>query len=346
VKRAVLARLGAVLGACLTVTAPSFGAVTFELVNADAPGEGLNDPTPVLPEGGNPATTVGEARRRVLAQVFSQVGCHLDSVVPVKVSVHFDPLLCTIDSAVLANAGPWQASRNFPGAPLSNTFYPVALANARAGVDLDAANPDVFMNFNAGLGGSNCVPGAGWYYGIDGNASPLDFDMFTLAMHELMHGLGFLTFENVSTGEKLFGSNDAYIVNLQVVNGVPSSYVAMTDAQRATANRSEPNLRWAGANLVAAYGAPSALFAPSTLIDGSSVNHLSRSQFPTELMSPYYLGPQHELGRTLPILADEGWGVHTQCVPSAPAPALPFWGVALLGGMLMAGAVGAQRRRS
>jgi hypothetical protein len=240
-KRAVLARLCAVVGAWLTVAAPSFGAATFELVNADSPGEGLNDPTPALPEGGNPATTVGEARRRVLAQVFSQVGCHLDSAVPIKVSVHFDPLLCTIDSAVLANAGPWQASRNFPGAPLSNTFYPVALANARAGVDLDAAN--------------------------------------------------------VSTGEKLFGSNDAYIVNLQVVNGVPSSYVAMTDAQRATANRSEPNLRWAGANLVAAYGAPSALFAPSTLIDGSSVNHLSRSQFPNELMSPYYLGPQHDDGR-------------------------------------------------
>lgn len=38
-------------------------------LNADAPGVGLNDPTPATPVGGNYGTTVGEQRREPCARI-------------------------------------------------------------------------------------------------------------------------------------------------------------------------------------------------------------------------------------------------------------------------------------
>ena len=47
--------------------------------NADAPGVGLNDPTPVAPVGGNPGTTLGEQRRIALHYAADLWGAKLDS---------------------------------------------------------------------------------------------------------------------------------------------------------------------------------------------------------------------------------------------------------------------------
>src|SRR5438093_8524133 len=44
------------------VTAPAVEAATITVINNDGPGEGLNDPTPVAPVGGNTGTTRGQQR--------------------------------------------------------------------------------------------------------------------------------------------------------------------------------------------------------------------------------------------------------------------------------------------
>lgn len=332
----------ALLGVWLTFGSVASGAASFELVVADGPGEGLNDPTPFTPVGGNFGTTLGTARRILLARMFAEVGCRLQSGVPINVSVQFDPMECSTSSAVLASAGPWQAVRNFPGSVRVNTFYPVALANALAGVDLAPQSPDVFMTINSSLGSPGCLPSSPWYLGFDSAGPSSSPDLFTTSMHELVHGLGFMTFSNASTGEKFFGADDVYIANLLALNGVPQNYSAMTDAGRAEANRSEPFLVWNGSNLLGTYGAAAPLYAPASFLPGSSVSHLSNSLFPEELMRPFYNGPQHELGRALSVLADEGWMVQAQC--ATPAPATPSWALAVLAGLLVAGAGAACRR--
>jgi hypothetical protein len=43
-------------------------AANILVVNADGSGEGLNDPTPAAPVGGNPGTTIGQQRLVVLQQ--------------------------------------------------------------------------------------------------------------------------------------------------------------------------------------------------------------------------------------------------------------------------------------
>ena len=69
--------------------------------------------------------------------------------------------------------------RNFAGAPLRNTWYPRALANKLAGVNLVEkngsdpslpANMDIKTQFNVNLGNAGCLDGTPFYLGLDGNA--------------------------------------------------------------------------------------------------------------------------------------------------------------------------------
>jgi hypothetical protein len=120
----------------------------------------------------------------------------------------------------------------------------------------------------------------------------------------------------------------------------------MTDAQRAAADVAEPNLVWSGAQLVGHYGSAAALFAPTTIQGASSVNHFSYNLLSTELLNPYYTAANHNLGRALYTLKDEGWSAHA-CTTFTPAsaPATPEWSLVLMGlGFAVAG-LGAMKRR-
>jgi hypothetical protein len=124
----------------------------------------------------------------------------------------------------------------------------------------------------------------------------------------------------------------------------------MTDAQRVTADVSDPNLYWSGANVDGAASSLTAglisghvrLYAPSTVSPGSSVSHYSTAVSPNELMEPAYTGPNHDLRLTTDLLRDLGWPV-----PASPTvPATPGLVVGLLGAALLLAAVSRLRRAS
>ena len=50
------------MAAVLLFASAGAQAVTITVDNADPPGVGLNDPTPVAPVGGNPGMTLGDQR--------------------------------------------------------------------------------------------------------------------------------------------------------------------------------------------------------------------------------------------------------------------------------------------
>ena len=334
---------------CTLAAAPARATATMVIDNADPAGQGLNDPTPFVPVGGNAATTLGAARLAVFQQAASVWGAQLTSSVVIHVDTQFTPLTCTASSAVLASTGTTTVHRDFAGAPLAGTWYPQALANALAHADLDPTNADIATAFNSALGGSSCLAGTTFYLGFDGHPGAGQIDMLTTVLHELAHGLGFQTFEDLPTGTELNGFSDAFLHSLQEVNVTPTGLADMTNAQRVSANESDPNLYWSGANVQAAASSLTAglaaghvrLYAPPTIVGGSSVSHYSTALTPNELMEPVYTGPNHNVTLTAKLLQDLGWPTTVSVLTAVPA--VPASGACLLAGAMVA--VAARRLR-
>jgi hypothetical protein len=85
-------------------------------------------------------------------------------------------------SSTLGQASSAELLSDFPNAPRSGTWYPVALANELAGQDLNDTTAEIVADFNSK---------SSWYFGLDGNTPESQYDFVTVVLHELAHGLGF-----------------------------------------------------------------------------------------------------------------------------------------------------------
>jgi hypothetical protein len=291
-------------------------AATVVVINNDGPGEGFNDPSPRAPVGGNPGTTLGAQRLNAFQWAADVWGARLDSAVTIRINATFDALACNESAAVLGSAGPVTAVRDFAGAPLPATWYPIALANARNGSDLDAG-VDVVAQFNSTVG-TTCPFPKGWYYGLDGDAFHVadanGIDFVTVVLHELGHGLGFVTFVDLATGAKMMGFNDTFMVNLENHGAVPPDYPSMTNGQRVAASTSTGNLHWVGPRVRAFSGSLWAgrvgdhvrMFAPNVQQAGS-VSHWDTALSPDQLLEPVYTEPFLKPELEIALFEDIGW---------------------------------------
>ena len=201
--------------------------------------------------------------------------------------------------------------RNFSGAPTSNTWYPLALANARSGIDLDLGDADMYVTVNRGLG-------AAWYFGTDGSTPFTQYDFASVVLHEIAHGLGFAGSMNVSGGSGSWGwwsdpiSYDRFtqdgagnsLINTAVypnpsatLGGALTSNEVWFDGPRANAANG---------------GARVKLYAPATWQAGSSYSHLDEDFNGTEnSLMTYSLRfgeSNHSPGPVgLGVLEDVGW---------------------------------------
>ena len=292
---------------------PAARAAMFVTVDGDSSAEGLNDPTPRTPIGGNPGTTLGAQRRLAIAHAAEVWGALIDSAVEIRLAVSFAPLYCDGQSATLGSAGPTAVLRDFAGAPSSNTWYPQALANRLAGVDLLPDYDDIEMEFSSSID-SGCLPGLAWYYGLDGQAAADQLDFATTVLHEIAHGLGFLTLVDTATGRKFQGLDDAFMQALRD-SRTGLLWPSLTDAGRRASSVDTGQLVWAGPEVAAAAALLLAgrhqdggveLYAPDPLESGSSVSHFSTSLDPDELMEPF-ITAQPSMDLAVLALVDIGW---------------------------------------
>ena len=306
----------------VVVAAPvAVHAATFVVVNNDSAGEGFNDPTAAAPVGGNSGTTVGQQRLIAFQYAADIWAGYLASNVTIRVGAQFNPLSCNTNSGVLGSAGPTLIYRDFSGAPVASTWYAVAEGNALHGSDLDnGTSDDISATFNSNIGTAGCLTSSGWYYGLDGNPPSGKFDFVSVLLHELGHGLGFLTFVDLASGSKFSGLNDAFMLNLENHGASPSDYPSMTDAQRVAASISTGNLHWIGSHVRAASGTLSAgtvgdhvrMFAPNPQQPGSSVSHWDTALTPNQVMEPNYTQPLHDPQLELKAFQDIGWNLLAQ----------------------------------
>ena len=301
-------------------------AATGEIVinNNDGTNEGFNDPSPVTPVGGNAAITLGQARLNLFRHASLLLEEMISINVPIQVNAKMDPLGGDANSAILGGASPTTAAINFAGAPLADTWYVIALANTFRGSDLAPSLADIAIKFNSDVDGDVVLGSTHWYYGFD-NSANTDIKFLPTVQHEIVHGLGFLTFMN-SSGVLLNNFQDAYVRHLEDHNTPPYALTEMTDAQRAAALIEDGALHWVGDSVRAAssnlvdgtFGDHVLMYAPNPYADGSSVSHFDISVRPSDLMEPF-LTSNPDTIMTAALLEDIGWTVltHTPSQPTA-----------------------------
>ena len=206
-----------------------------------------------------------------------------------------------------------------------NLWFPEALADKRAGRDLENGESDIITRFNSHRD-------ANWYFGTDGNTPSGKRDFVSTVLHEIAHGLGFTSFARVKV-QSFFGStssigpgslrgadpNLAYIYDFFVENGSGITIMSSADPSDNLKNQFTSNdLFWNGKKGVEANdGILPQLYAPSSWSQGSSYTHLDEDTFPAgnanSLMTPR-LGSQEAIHNPGPIalgmLEDMGWTIN------------------------------------
>lgn len=330
-KRTLFAAAAALL--CLSAQAatsvPTPAHATITISSRDDPGTGLgfNDPTPVAPVGGNPGTTLGQQRYNVYRYVADIWEQNLQSPVEIKVSAAWEPLNCAANSATLGSASAWNMWHDFPGgAP--GTWYPQALANKLAGVNLSADTPDdgsgygnvdIKTQFNINLGNPDCLAGSGFYLGFDGKAGSQVNFVETL-LHELGHGLGFSVLSvSTSTGLRINAEYTAYTETglpsiwerFMYDNTAKKTWLTMNSAERKASAVRPLQLAWIGPNVAAGQGMLKpqpviAIYSPAPGATG--LYDYNVSAFGPAITTPSAFG-------TLAVVADQAGGTGPGCDP-------------------------------
>lgn len=272
----------------------SHAAARIVVINADAAGEGFNDPTPAQPVGNNFGTTIG-AQRLIAFQFAADIwGATLDSVSEIRINANFDPLSCTANSGVLGSAGTARILRNFSGTEYGDTWYHSALADKRAGRDLSTANADINARFNSNLGSAGCLENSSWYYGLDTSQAQNQTNLVVVALHEFAHGLGFSSFVSSSTGMQAqdgngVGGRDIFShYTFDTTTG--KLWIDMTDEERRVSALNTRRLVWNGRNVTSTLPGVLSLGTPLLTVNAPSsiakTYTVGTAAFGTQLATP------------------------------------------------------------
>ena len=200
------------------------------------------------------------------------------SPVPIDVEAYWSPL----EPGILGSARPGGARgggyfQDFAGAPERKLWYPAALANAinRDKKDLDDLNPEITARFN-----SNSLY-VSWYFGQDAKPGVRQYDFVTAVLHELGHGLGFISQETYNERLKTFSNNNPTIFSGFVTNSSDRRLSDISNTDTNFASYVTSDLFWIGENGKAAnQNSPIKLFTPSEYKSGSSVSHIDDTLYP------------------------------------------------------------------
>ena len=195
-------------------------------------------------------------------------GANFKSSVPITIEATWKRVAA---NGVLGNARPGDYYSGFDGAPDPSLWYPSALANALAGKDLDPNNPEMVIQVNST---------AGWNTRNDGAPRVNEYDLQSVFLHEMGHGLGFLSTDSY---DNFFGYGT-------IEQPTPyDAYAQLPDGRR-LADLPSPSLElgkaltsplvWSGAfGIVANGGVKPVLYTPARYEEGSSVSHLDEETY-------------------------------------------------------------------
>jgi hypothetical protein len=189
-------------------------------------------------------------------------------------------------------------------------LYPAALAEHIAGQKL---NGDLEGDINLYINSS-----VNWYYGTDGKPTSLKYDLVTVIIHELTHGLGFFDSFKVSGSVGSYGVGSVPMIYDTFIENAAG--IKLTDTNTYKNPSSDLNAQLVSQNLYFngpllnfyTSGSRARLYAPPNFELGSSISHLDDDTTPDSigLMRPFinYGEAIHNPGKfTMSMLGDLGW---------------------------------------
>lgn len=178
--------------------------------------------------------------------------------------------------------------------PVAGAAYPIAFANAQTGCDIEPLSADMTIIINSSIA---------WH--VDPYSAPGvgEYDLASVALHEIVHGLGFSTsFEyddgvlpdecpaGVATSGCYNSTLSVFDHFLETGVGVSLSTITNNSVSLGTAIRSN-SVVWNGALATAANGSVNpSIEDPATFVVGESLCHLDETVYPAgnanSLMTP------------------------------------------------------------
>jgi hypothetical protein len=256
-------------------------------------------------------------------------GKFLNSTIPIKVNIYYTNLGPASNLAITIPNG----RRDFANAPLDSIWYPSCLANSLDNVELNPGEADMDIYVNSSTN---------WYLDTLGNPSAGQYDFVTVMLHEIGHGLAFLSLAKLDVSD--FGSFG--LVSSADIAPLTSSF-PFPDLQGHPSTMAVFMENNAGQSLIdttifvnnslvlgseftsnAIYfdgpisnlengGSRVRLYAPTTYASGSSMQHLNESTFPSSnpnsLMTPFINSQEvhhHPGDLTIAMMEDMGWNVN------------------------------------
>ncbi len=242
------------------------------------------------------------------------------SPVPIELDIAAVKLTCSYSYNTHVDTQPAPAVMNFPNAPLANTYYPIALANALAGIDLQPNSPDITIRFNSKMITNSVC--ARWYLGYDANYTFYEYSLYFETLQEIAHGLGLHTLGNLMTGERYNGYNDIYWLHLKSEKS-DKMLSDMTATQVADVAHDSMNLAfkgeksWLAAEQIANSRTSDAilLFSRSYNAPALTGQHVHESSRPLQIMNLDLRGAVPETELAVAMLEDLGWQSTRNSVP-------------------------------
>lgn len=240
--------------------------------------------------------------------------------------IHVDATWAPLDPNVLGSAGPTSIvllddNRWYPG--------PIAEALCECNAETEA---DISATFNSAFGS--------WYLGTDGFPPSNKHDFYTVVLHELGHGLGFLSSFEVDGNQGGWGFqagasvypmlfDEAEVTSASGGANLTDTSLFPNPSAALKSELTDGGVYFAGANVVAALGSPAPLYAPGTWSPGSSNSHFNEASFATgtqnALMTPSLANGEviHDPGSlTLALFRDIGWTTAGSTPGDSTAPSV------------------------
>jgi PKD repeat protein len=190
-------------------------------------------------------------------------------------------------------------------------------------------NGYAFQHITTGVAPSGMLPdidgtvdfGWAWYTGT-GTPSNSQLDLASVLVHELTHGLGFMSLSSAQgrskQGPDIYTVWDSYLktgTGQSLFGGTPPRFLSVANALVGLRG----GIVFTGPNARAAYGSNPPVYAPNPFEDGSSLSHWDESI--SAVMVPaldYGMTIRHYAAVDLAVLQDLGYQTVT---PTAPAAA-------------------------